>query len=113
MNAPRMKSLSISAEGKIVMLVKRKSSHSQRLVLEPILSQCVDHPQNFANRYKRKQENSLCLAPDIILIWINIAQQVACQFSFENKTINYVRYGHLPRVTPTLPTVAGSSGTRT
>jgi hypothetical protein len=43
------------------MLVKRKSSHSQRLALEPILSQCVDHPQNFANRYKRKQENSLCL----------------------------------------------------
>jgi len=64
MNAPRMKSLSISAEGKIVMLVKRKSSHSQRLALKPILSQCVDHPQNFANRYKRKQENSLCLVPE-------------------------------------------------
>src|SRR5450759_4253590 len=51
-------------------------------------------------------------------IWINIAQQVACilqfcQFSFEKKTINYIRYGHLPRVTPTLPTVAGSSGVRT
>jgi len=70
--------LSISAEGRIVMLVKRKSSHSQRLALEPILSQCVDHPQNFANRYKRKQENSLCLVSDIIFIWINIAQQVAC-----------------------------------
>src|SRR5450759_1838747 len=53
--------LSISAEGRIVMLVTRKSSHSQRVALEPILSQCVDHPQNFANRYKRKQENSLCL----------------------------------------------------
>src|ERR1035441_5152952 len=72
--------LSISAEGRIVMLVKRKSSHSQRLALEPILSQCVDHPQNFANRYKRKQENSLCLVPDIILIWINIAQS----YSFAN-----------------------------
>jgi len=60
------------------MLVKRKSSHSHRLALEPILSQCVDHPQNFANRYNRKQENSLCLVPDIIFIWINIAQQVAC-----------------------------------
>jgi len=70
--------LSISAEGRIVMLARRKSYHSQRLVLEPILWQCVDQPQNFANRYKRKQKNSLCLVPDIILILINIAQQVAC-----------------------------------
>jgi hypothetical protein len=59
------------------MLARRKSSHSQRLALEPILSHCVHHPQNFANRYKRKQENSLCLVPDIILILINIAEQVA------------------------------------
>jgi len=70
-------SLSISAEGTVITLVKRKSSHSQRLALEPILSQWVDHPQNFANRYKRKQENSLCLVPDFILILIDITQQAA------------------------------------
>jgi len=87
--------LSISAEGRIVMLVKRKSSHSQRLALEPILSQCVDQPQNFANRYKRKQENSMsCTRHYFDFDQYRSASRlypVILSISVREETINYVR----------------------
>jgi hypothetical protein len=110
--------LSISAEGRIVMLVKRKSSHhndwrwSRFCRSASIIRRISPIDTNESRKTLYVLYQTLFLFGSISLSKSLVSRNLVNLGSRRKRSI-MSGTGHLPRVTPTLPTVAGSSGVRT